>query len=181
MNLSISLLAQRLQAIELFDSFRTRARLGLLLAALFSRPAGLSDFNQVFPGLEPNRKYTGIHNIPLEQVTGSVGRPADFDCSFRPLKAHLRERWVANYLHMQAGHLEPIRVYKAGSEYFVEDGHHRVSVARTTGMAFIQAEVWEYQPKLQLSPVLPSRQVPAMNTCSATAMTCSCELSSQNA
>lgn len=180
MDLSVNLFTRRLLAIETFNNFRSKALWSFLFARLFSRPAGLSDFAQTLPELNPNRKYVGTQNIPLEQITGSVGRPNDFDCHFRPLKAHLRDRWVANYLHMQAGHTEPILVYKVGSQYFVEDGHHRVSVAHSTGMAYIQAEVWEYKPRLSPVPALPSWQPAARIVC-PTASACSCKLSAQKA
>jgi ParB-like chromosome segregation protein Spo0J len=37
--------------------------------------------------------------------------------------------------------LPPISVYRLGERHFVRDGHHRVSVARSLGMAAIDAEV----------------------------------------
>ncbi len=39
--------------------------------------------------------------------------------------------------------LPPISVYRLGGQHFVRDGHHRVSVARSLGMAAIDAEVTE--------------------------------------
>jgi hypothetical protein len=169
MNLSNPVFNQRLLAAEVFNQIRSKASRELHVTRLFSPQARLADFSEILPGLSPNRRYAGIQNIPVEQIDGSVGRPNDFDSSFRPLKAHLRDRWVSNYLHMQAGNLETIRVYKAGCHYFVVDGHHRVSVARATGMAFIQAEVWEYQPAfspLQAQPAARSmRPVPTAYQC----------------
>jgi hypothetical protein len=40
-------------------------------------------------------------------------------------------------------------VHKVGDHYYVEDGHHRVSVARALGIAFIQAKVWEYPSEIK--------------------------------
>jgi hypothetical protein len=180
MNLSIPLNSQRLLAIERFYNFRSKAVLGALLARLLSRPAALSSFAEILSGLKPNQRYAGIQNIPVDQITGSVGRPHDFDRSFRPLKTHLRDRWVANYLNMQAGHLEPIQVFKVGNQYFVEDGHHRVSVARATGMAYLQAEVWEYKAKVATAPAMPVRQ-PALRKVYAPSPACSCQFSSEKA
>jgi hypothetical protein len=37
-----------------------------------------------------------------------------------------------------------LRAFKVGENYYVEDGHNRVSVARALGMLSIRAEVWEY-------------------------------------
>ena len=39
--------------------------------------------------------------------------------------------------------IPPISVYRVGDRHFVDDGHHRVSVARSLGMAAIDAEVTE--------------------------------------
>ena len=78
-------------------------------------------------------QFLGDEDIPVERIIGSLGRARDFDREFRPLKRHLRDRWVRVYLDLEADRWEPIRVHKLGDEYFVEDGHHRVSVARHTG------------------------------------------------
>ena len=40
--------------------------------------------------------------------------------------------------------MPPVLLYKVGEAYFVEDGNHRVSVARTRGEASIQASVVEF-------------------------------------
>ncbi len=152
MNLQVTLSTHRQEALDRFNSLKFKAFLDALRLRLQGRRAGLENFTALLPTLSPNYSDAGIQNIRLEQITGSVGRGRDFDASFRPLKGNLRERWVANYLHMQAGHLETIRVFQVGERYFVEDGHHRVSVGRATGMVYIQAEVREYH----LKPVTPT-------------------------
>jgi hypothetical protein len=43
-----------------------------------------------------------------------------------------------------------IKVYQVGNLYFVEDGHHRVSVARQLGLKLIEAEIWECQIRSHL-------------------------------
>src|SRR4030088_3217255 len=47
--------------------------------------------------------------------------------------------------------LPPIDVYKVGDSYFVIDGHHRVSVARSLGRATINARVVEVRTRAPLS------------------------------
>jgi hypothetical protein len=37
-----------------------------------------------------------------------------------------------------------VELQKIGDSYFVKDGHHRVSVAKYHGTAYIDAEVSEY-------------------------------------
>ena len=49
--------------------------------------------------------------------------------------------------------LPPIRVYELGGLYFVRDGNHRVSVAKSKGVEFIDAEIVSLQTEIKLSPV----------------------------
>ncbi len=145
MDIQATLTRQRYFALETFNRLLFQARVRSLAGAVFAGKTDLDDFAAQQPRLKPNRRFAGTLDIPVNQITGSVGRVQDFDRSFRPLKKHLANRWAANYLFLSDGNWPPIRVYKVGSQYFVEDGHHRVSVARSCGMAFIQAEVWEYE------------------------------------
>ena len=59
--------------------------------------------------------------------------------------------------------LPPVDLIQVGDRYFVRDGHHRISVARTLGQHFVEAEVTVYQmsgplpwekPAAQPSPVM---------------------------
>ena len=91
-----------------------------------------------------NKHFTGIENIQVDRIIGTFGREADFDKNFRPLKKHLCDRWINALLQLQTDGWQPILVHKVGEFYYVEDGHHRVSVARAMGMLFIEAEVWDH-------------------------------------
>jgi len=131
----------RSAATDAFRSFQWTGYFSRAWARLTSRTTSL----EVLPEARasgPNRKYLGVQEILLGRVIGSLGRRDDFDWQFHPLKKHLRERWVNVYLLAEAW--EPILVYKLGEHYYVEDGHHRLSVARALGRAYIQAVVWEY-------------------------------------
>ena len=46
--------------------------------------------------------------------------------------------------------LPPVSLYKIGALYFVEDGNHRVSVARYHGVEWVdaEAEVTEFRARL---------------------------------
>ena len=81
----------------------------------------------------------------MAKIVGSVGRHADFDGGFLPLNASVEERWkrVDRAFHRNEG-LPPVTLYKIGDRYFVEDGNHRVSVARFHGVGWIDAEVVEF-------------------------------------
>lgn len=62
----------------------------------------------------------------------------------------------ASELRLLAGHpeqpLPPIDVYKVGDDYYVIDGHHRVSVARNLGRPTINARVVEVKTRAPLGP-----------------------------
>jgi hypothetical protein len=86
----------------------------------------------------------GLQTINLQCITGSLDRDTDFDVEFRPRVNYLRERWVQIDLAYTRGeYLPPIEVYKLGDEYYVRDGHHRVSVMRYHGQEFVDAYVTE--------------------------------------
>jgi hypothetical protein len=91
------------------------------------------------------RRRAGLHAIPLESVVGTA-EPAKarvFDSGFRAPQAS-RRRWEGLWMASRRGvSLPPISVYRLGDEHYVDDGHHRVSVARALGMAAIDAEVVE--------------------------------------
>jgi hypothetical protein len=140
-------------AIEEFQKQLEKAQQGFLFQRLFARHAELESFSKRMPELDPARHYRGMMEIPVGRIIGSVDRGSDFDRDFRPLAPHLRDRWINIYLLAEEAGWPAIRVLKAGEQYYVEDGHNRVSVARRIHMQAIQAEVWEYGFKPQPKPV----------------------------
>jgi hypothetical protein len=87
----------------------------------------------------------GIRTVPVAKIVGSVGRTRDFDKAFLPTRAIAATRWKrVDRAFYGAEVLPPVRLFKVGDEYFVEDGNHRVSVARYQGVEMIDAEVVEY-------------------------------------
>lgn len=90
------------------------------------------------------REDMGIQMVPLNQIVGSTGRFEDFDLKFTPRTRRSEARWANIADALNQGHpLPPILLYKVGQAYFVEDGNHRVSVARAAGRERIQAHVIE--------------------------------------
>jgi hypothetical protein len=137
----------RSAAVDAFQSFRLRGLLAAWMAKLTGIFPTLEEFGCYADRLEETRRYLGLQTIPVSAITGSVGRSRDFDRRFRPLKKHLRDRWAGALLRSGNDSWPPIQVNKVDEAYFVEDGHHRVSVANYLGMVYIQAEVWEYPPQ----------------------------------
>jgi hypothetical protein len=92
-----------------------------------------------------NRRRAGLHAIPLESIVGTA-EPAKarvFDSRFRVPESS-RRRWERLWMASRKGApLPPISVFRVGQHHFVDDGHHRVSVAQALGMVAIDAEVTE--------------------------------------
>ncbi len=112
------------------------------------RNAHLLSFNEVVAkfGAQPTIDR-GLQDIPVKKVIGSAGgRCCGFTRHFLP-RLHDRqskERWRTIYTLAVTGQgFPPIEVYKVGEVYFVEDGHHRVSVATYLNWKTIQAYVTE--------------------------------------
>lgn len=147
------------QLIKMSDQLFRRARFYGRLRSLWRRMVGrrndLSDLNELKPS-----QVSGIYeeprvvSVPVDQIRGSEGRSKDFDADFAPLKSHNRERWVGVAVQRLKGEQLPaVELVRAGSVYYVRDGHHRVSVARMLGQKSIDARliVWELagQPETQ--------------------------------
>lgn len=80
--------------------------------------------------------------VSLEKIVGTEGRKGDFDNDFNPLKKHNRERWISVAVaHLTGVVLPPVELLRIGDEYYVRDGHHRISVSRALGQAEIDARV----------------------------------------
>ena len=90
------------------------------------------------------QRQLGLQTIRLDTIAGSTGARRDFDRCFRPAASRVRFRWERLALAQRRGQpLPPIEVYRLGGLHFVDDGHHRVSIAATTGQRLIDAYVTE--------------------------------------
>jgi hypothetical protein len=101
----------------------------------------------------------GTRVVPLNQIVGSTstGRCADFDTDFRPTNAHNEARWVAvATARYRQRRLPPVNLIQIGSAYFVEDGHHRISVASALGEQAIEAlvTIWQVRGSVGLTELL---------------------------
>ncbi len=143
-----------LSALNDFNRARNQAQIKQLLARLTGAQVQLLSFDEVRHTLRLQGSIErGLQDIPLDAIVGSVGRYTDFTRDFLPRKEINPQRWArvmvaANGL---VG-LPPIEVYQIGSAYFVQDGNHRVSVARQMGATYIQAYVTEVHTRAPLSP-----------------------------
>jgi hypothetical protein len=93
----------------------------------------------------------GLQVVPLDAIVGTVDRTADFDRGLRPTSSRLRSRWERIAAAQRRGEsLPPVSLYKIGALYFVRDGHHRVSVAKSLGRKDIDAYVIEVETRVKL-------------------------------
>ena len=144
MNMHPSLTNIRSHLSHQFFTLRTDALRDSRWAKLLGKNSRLAIFPEEALEKSPNRTFLGTEYIPVEQIIGTLNRHSDFDHKFRPLNKHLRDRWVDVYLTLERDGWSPILVHKVGENYYVEDGHYRVSIALALGIPFVRAEVWEY-------------------------------------
>jgi hypothetical protein len=144
----IGFMSVEVQAEADFGRARRQAFFGQVAARLRRECSRLLAFDEAGEGqLAHNRRRIGLRDVEVSKIVGSVGRHEAFDRGFMPTKASLAERWkrVDRAFHRGLD-LPAVRLYKMGDSYFVEDGNHRVSVARYQGVQWIEAEVTEFFP-----------------------------------
>jgi nucleotide-binding universal stress UspA family protein len=140
-------------AIEDFRRARSKAAMKQILARFTGEPVNLLSFEEARQKLKMQGiTERGLQEIPLDSIIGSVGRYSDFTRDFLPLASTARYRWASVKLAIEsAAGLPPIQVYQIGDAYFVQDGNHRVSVARQLGFNVIQAQVTEIRTRVGLT------------------------------
>jgi hypothetical protein len=146
-----------------FSRARRRAFLRRIGAYLRRDPGSnkLLSFEEVKGALGAiSQVYIGRREVPVSKIVGSVGRHRDFDRAFLPSKPDLGTRWrrIDEIMHREE-ELPPVSLYKIGDAYFVEDGNHRVSVARQQGAEMIDAEVVELRSRVPVDSALTARDL----------------------
>jgi hypothetical protein len=128
-------------AAKRFEKALAVARRGRFADRLFGRSSSLKSLER--RSFDSNGHLsTRTVQIPLSRISGSEGRSEDFDAGFLPLKSHLQERWVGIAAARRQGiALPPVELVQAGDDYYVRDGHHRISVAKVMGQIEIEAMI----------------------------------------
>jgi nucleotide-binding universal stress UspA family protein len=143
-------------AKEDFRQAHKQATLEAILARVQGQTADLLSYYDVYEQLKATgQSDRGLQEIPVAAIVGSVGRTNDFSRTFLPRNTGNEERWaglltVANSQSLDK--LPPIQVYQIGDAYFVQDGHHRVSIARRQGVSHIKAHVVQIHTRVPLRP-----------------------------
>lgn len=149
-----------------FARQRRRRALAKVAARLRFEPDDVSamlPFEEVVAALgRRSESDLGIQTIRLDSIVGTVARRrGEFDRKFRPTSAGVRGRWEGIASARRRGAAMPaIDVYRIGEMHFVQDGHHRVSVARALGDTHIDAHVRDVHTKLSAGKELRLRDLP---------------------
>lgn len=138
-----------------FSKARNKAFINELQHFLNPDETKMISFSQMKKFLKPqNETYIGMKTIPISKIVGSEGRYKDFDNQFLPKNSFMKERWEhVDEAVIKDIVLPPISVYELGGLYFVRDGNHRVSVAKSKGVEFIDADIISLQTEIRLYPV----------------------------
>lgn len=105
------------------------------------------------------QRLPDVQHVPIARIVGTDNRAQDFDCGFAPLREYGCERWLdVAVARAQGRPLPPVELVQVGGEYYVVDGHHRISVAVAYGEDTIDAYVVTYAGA---TAVLAAELVPA--------------------
>jgi hypothetical protein len=133
----------RMSSNTLFSKAMNRGKRIRFLQQLLGKQNKLQTLALAKNGTKSVQKQGGkIVTVAIEKIVGSEGRVHDFDKHFRPLVNHVRDRWVSIAMaRHQSINLPPVELIQVEDEYYIRDGHHRISVAKTFGQATIEAQV----------------------------------------
>jgi hypothetical protein len=154
----------RADVADEFLRVRRRQALARLVQRLRRSP---DDVNVILPfdevisalGLRGERRL-GLQTIRLDTIVGTVDSSRDYDRRFRPTSGRVRERWERLALAQRRGEsIPPIEVYRVGDLHFVQDGHHRVSIAMAEGAKTIDAYVTEVRTQVPATGIRGRRDL----------------------
>jgi len=118
------------------------ATVRVLLNRIVHRPTRLCAFDEARRALgATSLGPRTLQEVPLRRIVGSVGRAHDYTPDFLPRRAGDEARWVRVRQAVETEGVPPLELYKLGENYFVQDGHHRVSVLRSLGIPTAEAYV----------------------------------------
>jgi hypothetical protein len=155
----------RADAASDFGRMRRRRALSVLAARLRGEPDDVNvilPFDEVVAALgRRGERDLGLQTVPIETIVGSVDRTRDFDRGFRPTSGKARERWERIATAVRRGEsMPPVDLYRIGELHFVQDGHHRVSVARAMHQPTIEAHVTEILTEVGAGREMRPRDLP---------------------
>ncbi len=145
-------------AQHLFQRTYAKGKLGKIWSILARHSGRLLNLNTFLATcILRDHHHIGTQTVPIRQIRGTENRASDFDINFHPLQAHDEERWISlAAVWMARKKLPPVRLIQVKDTYFVQDGHHRISVAQALGQEEIKATVTVQQVDCPLSGTEPT-------------------------
>jgi hypothetical protein len=129
------------QAMDLFNRVVAKGRARQLLFFFLRRKGKLIHLNDLDVPLVSSSEL-GLRIVLINHICGTLGRMNDFDLQFHPLTERLRDRWVSvATAHLEGIGLPAVELIQVRDKYYVQDGHHRISVAKALGQDEIDAKV----------------------------------------
>ena len=136
---------------EIYRSMHTKAVVRGIGALLTRQSNSLLDLGIEVSGRRIRSQHSaGSRTVPINRIKGSEGRSGDFDSDFNPMHTRTMDRWMSVAVVRSCGDTLPlVELIQLGDDYYVRDGHHRISVARALGEEYIDAKVIT----LELEPI----------------------------
>jgi hypothetical protein len=136
------------RAADLFEKVWMARQVSRLVGVMGQSFAALPLLADKYPHIvvPTSAAYSERQAVRLSKIVGSVGN-LGFDSAFRPLSRADKARWTSVAIGMMSDPfaLPSIEVIDVEGAYYVIDGHHRVSVAKSLDNLFIDANVLCWQ------------------------------------
>lgn len=140
MDLGLEEATLRMQASKAFDRAYNTGKRNQLLAKIFKKEIHLETLASL--PIDSHRSSSHIITVPIRMIKGSLGRSEDFDTEFHPLNVNSRARWMSIATAVRKGIPMPaVELVQVGEDYYVRDGHHRISVAKDMEQEAIEARI----------------------------------------
>jgi hypothetical protein len=128
-----------------YNDIKRKSWLRQKFASLIGRPKRLKKLSQIQEKQSFVNYYPlGIQSVKVDNIIGSENRADDFDDEFLPINNHNADRWIkiAELMLLNVT-LPAVELIKVNDQFYVRDGHHRISVAKNFGQKHIDANVFE--------------------------------------
>lgn len=140
MDLGIEEATLRMQTSKAFDRVFNAGKRNRFLAKIFKKEIHLQTLASL--PIESHRSSSHIVTVPIRNIKGSLDRSEDFDTEFHPLNVNSRSRWMSIATAVRKGIPMPaVELVQVGENYYVRDGHHRISVAKDMEQEAVEAMI----------------------------------------
>ncbi len=142
------------------------------LERLRNTPSHLSAFDDIYKqGVNLRKSSRQLTDVRLADIIGSVGRASEYTANFLPRHDHDEERWARVRIAVTSDRgVPPLELLEVNGKYYVEDGHHRVSVLKALSANYTEAFVTRVEVMQLTQPVQPTS--PALQAACTVAACC---------